>query len=329
MTLNEDCRSRILNEDFADFMLKSGVALDDIKAGQDICYDVLNPDTVVVYIPIINLPNNFIHLYGYGAYPNLYGLLDIASVEESGIARVRNIPNLNLLGQGVLIGIVDTGIDYTHTAFKNADGTSKIFSIWDQTIESETSRPEGFNFGTEYTQLQLNLALASDNPLSVVPSFDENGHGTYLAGIVAGTRSEENDFTGVVPDAELLVVKLKPAKKFLKDFFCIPEDATCFQKNDLMHGIKYLVDAANKVKRPLSLIIGIGTSQGAHDERGALSTYLSSIAVQSGVAVVLAAGNEGSSGHHYSGTVKKASKYDTVELKVGPNVSGFSMELWG
>ena len=327
--MDEDCRSRILSEDYADFMLKFGEPLNNISAGQDICYDILNPDTVVVYVPILKIPNNFIHLYGYGAYPNLYGLLDIASVEKSGVVRVRNIPNLNLLGQGVLIGIVDTGIDYTHSAFKNADGTSKIFSIWDQTIDSETSRPEGFNFGTEYTQLQLNIALASDDPLSVVPSSDEDGHGTFLAGIVAGTRSDENDFTGVVPDAELIIVKLKPAKQFLKDFFCIPQDAICFQKNDLMHGIRYLVETANKVKRPLSLIIGIGTSQGAHDERGALSTYLSSIATQSGVAVVLAAGNEGSSGHHYYGTVKKTNKYDTVELKVGSNVSGFSMELWG
>ena len=327
--MNEDCRSRILSEDYTDLMIKYEDALNNIIGEQNNCYDLLNPATAVVYTPIATLPKNFIHLYGYGAIPNCYGLLDIASTEASGVRRVRNIPNLNLQGQGVLIGIVDTGIEYTHDAFKKADGTSKILSIWDQTIESEASRPEGFNYGTEYTQFQINLALASADPLSVVPSVDENGHGTYLAGIAAGTSSQENKFTGVVPDAEIVVVKLKPAKKFIREFFVIPQDVTCFQKNDLMHGINYLVNVAKKVMKPLSLCIGIGTSQGGHDERGALSTYLSTLAAQSGMAVVIAAGNEGNSGHHYYGTADKKIKYNTVELKVGPNEPGFSMELWG
>ncbi len=327
--MDEECRSRILNEDYADFMIKYGEALNDISTRLNICYDNLDGDTYNVYAPIVDLPKNLIHLYGYGAYPNVYGLLDIASVEASGITRVRNTPNLDLRGQGVLIGVVDTGIDYTHNAFKYADGTSKILSIWDQTIESETSRPEGFNYGTEYIQSQLNSALVSADPLSVVPTVDEDGHGTYLAGVAAGTRSLENNFTGVVPDAEIVVVKLKPAKKFTRDFWRIPDGVICFQKNDLMNGIKYLVNSATRVKRPLSLFIGIGTSQGAHDERGALSSYLSTLASQSGISVVIAAGNEGNRGHHYFGTLNSSVEYDTVELNVGPNESGFSMELWG
>lgn len=326
--MDEVCRSRILSEDYADFMLKTGHAFDDIKAKLDICYDIVNADLVNVYTPIAKLPKNIIQLYGYGAYPNCYGLLDIRSLDSSGVTKLRNIPNLNLRGQGVLVGIVDTGIDYTHKAFRHADGTSKIISIWDQTIVSDAI-PEGFNYGTEYTQEQINSALASENPRLVVPSVDEDGHGTYLAGIAAGTRDEANNFTGVVPDADLIVVKLKQAKKFLRNFWQIPENVTCFQKNDLIYGIKYLFDTAKRLNRPLSLLIGIGTSQGAHDERGALSTYLSNIASQSGMSVVIAAGNEGNRGHHYMGSVPKGVNYDTVELRVGANEPGFSMELWG
>ncbi len=326
--MDQDCKDRILSEDYADFMIRNGSSLDDIKARLDICYDFINYDNVNVYTPVASVPKNFIHLYGYSAYPNCYGLMDIASVEASGIYRVRNIPNLNLRGHGILIGVVDTGIEYTHSAFRHADGTSRIVSIWDQTIQSD-SMPEGFPFGTEYTQEQINAALASDDPLSIVPSTDEDGHGTFLAGIAAGSASEENNFTGVVPDAELIAVKLKPAKNNLKEFWRIPQNVTCYQKNDLMYGIRYLVETASKLMRPLSLFIGVGTSQGAHDERGALSSYLSALAAQSGIAVVIAGGNEGNRGHHYYGAVKSGSEFDTVELKVGPNEEGFTMEIWG
>ena len=327
--MEEDCRNRILSEEYAAFIIEYHDDLPDLSAKYDFCFEIINATHAIAYTPIATLPNNLIHIFGYSIYPSVFGLLDITSVEASGIVRLRNIPALNLRGQGVLIGIIDTGIDYTHDAFKYADGTSRILSLWDQTIESENSRPEGFNYGTEYTQFQLNLALASANPLTVVPSVDENGHGTFLAGIAAGSRSEENNFTGVVPDAEIVVVKLKPAKQFTRDFFMIPEGATCYQENDIMLGVKYLTNISRKSVRPISICIGFGTSQGAHDERGVLSSYLSDIADENGVAVVIAAGNEGNRGHHYYGLVDKVSGYDTVELKVGPNETGFSMELWG
>lgn len=323
------CRNRIMDEDYADFIIEYENDVGTLLVNNDMCYDIINYNHAVAYIPISALPENLIHLYGYGIYPSCFGLLDIASSEASGVTRVRNIPNLNLRGQGVLIGIIDTGIDYTHNAFKYADGTTKILSIWDQTIQSESSQPEGFNYGTEYTQLQINLALTSADPLSVVPSVDEIGHGTALAGIAAGSRDNEHDFTGIVPDAEIIVVKLKYAKQFIRNFFSIPQDAICYQENDIMLGIKYLITVANRFLKPISLCFGLGTSQGGHDERGALSSYLSNIADQRGVAVVIAAGNEGNSGHHYFGTVTRGSEYDTVELRVGPNDTGFSMELWG
>lgn len=327
--MDQNCRKRILSEDYADFMVDYGDMLNDILSKMDACYDILNEDTAVVYIPVNGLPEDLIHIYGYGAYPNCYGLLDLTAVEESGIDKVRNIPNLNLRGQGVFIGIIDTGIDYTHEVFKKADGTSKVWSIWDQSIDSENEMPEGFSFGTEYTQEQINIALTSADPFSVVPSKDENGHGTFLAGIATGNSDKKNGFSGVVPDAELVVVKLKQAKKYIRDFWKIPDGVVCFQKNDFIHAIRYLVEKATKGNRPISIIIGIGTSQGGHDERGALSRYLSSVAGMSGVAVTIAAGNEGYTRHHYHGKVNGVSKFDTVELIVGANEKGFTMEFWG
>ncbi|BCN32469.1 S8 family peptidase [Anaeromicropila herbilytica] len=327
--MNNECKKRIMSEDFADLMIEKGNDLNKIRDTLDVCYVDMIENTVSVYTPVSQVPPNIMQLYGYSAIPNCYGTLDEGSIEASGISKVQNIPNLSLKGQGVLIGVVDTGINYTLDIFRNADGTTKIFSIWDQSIDSENNMPEGFLYGTEYSRNQINEALKDKSPLTIVPSTDTVGHGTYLAGIAAGNESKENHFVGVVPEAELLIVKLKPAKKNLKKFWVIPDETLCFQKNDLIYGIRYLVETAKKAGRPLSIIIGIGTSEGAHDDKGALSRYLSDIASLSGVAVTIAGGNEGNRNLHYSGTITAPAYNDTFELKVSANNSGFTMEIWG
>jgi subtilisin family serine protease len=308
-------------------MIDVGPALNTLTAIPNTCSFLIYDTTYNVFIPINSVPRDMIQTYGYGAFPNTYGLMDIDSLDASGVTRIQNIPSLNLRGQGVLIGLLDTGIDYRHEAFIKEDGTSKVFTIWDQTKNREEPIPDYIPFGIEYTQEQINQALASQDPLSIVPSIDENGHGTFLAGIAAGKRNEAEDFSGVVPDAEIAVVKLKPAKRFLREFWQIPDGAVAFQKNDLILALNYLMGVAERSGRPMSVIIGIGTSQGAHDERGALSRYVSALASRDGISIAIAGGNEGNTGHHYMGTVQNGE--DLVELQVGPNVSGFTMEFWG
>ena len=326
--MDQNCREYALSEDYAEFIVELGQRLEQLTAIQNTCSAPLTTTHAVVYAPISNLPDNLIQIYGYGIFPSCFGLMDTGSLEASGVTRIRNIPSFSLRGEGVLIGIIDTGIDYTHNAFKNADGTTKIHSIWDQTIQTGEA-PEGFFYGSEYTEAQINLALENINPLSVVPSTDEIGHGTFLAGIAAGTESPENNFSGVVPFADIVVVKLRQAKQYTRNFFSIPQDAVCYQETDIMLGVNYLISISNRLVRPLSICIGFGTSQGAHDERGVLSNYLSTIADLRGIGVTIAAGNEGNRGHHYEGIITRGIEYETVELRVGPNEAGFSMELWG
>lgn len=326
--MDQNCREYALSEDYAELIAEIGQRLEQLTTIQGACSIPINSTHAVVYAPVRNLPGNLIQLYGYNVLPSCFGLMDTGSLESSGVTRIRNIPTFNFRGEGVLIGIIDTGIDYTHDAFKNADGTTRIHSIWDQTIQTGQV-PEGFFYGSEYTSEQINLALNSADPLSIVPSTDEIGHGTFLAGIAAGTESPENDFSGVVPNAGIVVVKLRQAKQFTRNFFSIPQDAVCFQETDILFGINYLLSVANRLMRPLSICIGFGTSQGGHDDRGTLSSYLSAIADIRGIGVTIAAGNEGNTGHHYESIIARGVEYETVELRVGPNESGFSMELWG
>ncbi|SFR72515.1 S8 family peptidase [Anaeromicropila populeti] len=325
----QNCGDAIISEDYADFIVELENIPERLRENYDFCSNNVNDNYSIAYTPIATLPENLIHLYTYSIYPRCFGLLDTGALEDSGVARIQQIPALNLTGQDVLIGIIDTGIDYTHEAFINPDGTTRIASIWDQTIQSESAFPENLFYGTEYTKEQINLALASEDPFSIVPSTDDNGHGTFLAGIAAGNPSKANDFSGIATSAELVIVKLKPAKKYLRDFFYIPEDAVCYQENDIMFGIKYLVQTARNLSRPISICIGIGSSQGSHDSRNPLSIYLSAVSDQVGIGISIAAGNEGNSGHHYSGTINEDPGYDTVELNIGANTNGFSMELWG
>ncbi len=323
-----NCEDIIISEEYTDFIADFTLLTSEELSNRGICYIPIDSILTAVYIPRAMVPSRSLDVLGYKAFVRILGLLDIRSLEDSGVIRLRNIPELNLRGNQVLVGIVDTGIDYTHKAFIKADGTTKIVSIWDQTI-LQGNPPEGLLFGTEYTRDDINAALSSDDPRSIVPSNDDIGHGTFLAGVAAGNEDSENQFSGVVPDAELVVVKLKPAKNIIRDFYMIPHDAICYQENDIMLGVKYLLDTAKKYGRPLSICIGLGTSQGSHDDEGSLSTYLSSVAQLHGTSVCIAAGNEGISRHHFESIMPAEVDNETVELNVGPNEAGVYLEIWG
>lgn len=326
MTAEE--RQRITSEAYADLLVNYSGDKNVFKNYKDATVHIIDFLNALVNVPVEQINQNTIVTLGYSVMPSLYGLISQAGLEASGIIKLRNIPNLNLRGKGVLIGFLDSGIDYTNPIFKNADNTTKIISLWDQTIVSDNF-PSFAHYGTEYTREQINEALKSENPLQVVPSKDEIGHGTMLAGIAAGNDVPESGFYGIAPDVELVIVKLKQAKKYLRDFFIVPPDVPCYEESDIIYAIDYLKNVAINLNQPMAICVALGTSQGAHDGRGTLSSYLSIQAEDPGFGVVIAAGNEGNARRHYSGKVSATTGYDTVELSVGDGEAGFSMELWG
>ena len=253
--------------------------------------------------------------------------MDDAALSGSGILKVQNQPTLSLKGEGILLGFLDTGIDYQNPVFQNGPASSRIVSIWDQTIR-DGRQPEGFLYGSEYRTEEINAALRSEDPLAFVPSVDEDGHGTFLAGVAAGSEDVPGDFSGAAPYADIAVVKLKPAKQNIRDFYFIPSDAVAYQENDVMAAIAYLNKLALEENRPLVLCIGLGTSMGSHGGTSPLCMYLNEIATLKNHVVVIAAGNEANARHHYYGTIMKHGDSETVEINVGENVRGFTAELW-
>lgn len=329
MATTPQCQEAIYSNQYLDLILKAQTSEEVItNLFNPICRHELDYQFLVVQIDAANVGPDPINQFTYTTIPNCYGLLDMSALEDSGVLRIQNLPILSLRGQDTLIGIVDTGVDYTLPFLRYADGSTKIVSIWDQSIPN--LNPESaVLYGTEYTESDINMALQSDDPLSIVPSTDNEHHGTSIASIIVGNRDEANGFSGVVPDAKLVVVKLKEAKQNIRDIFLIPDNVPCYQENDIMFAIQYLVDVANQQNKPIAICIALGTTQGSHDGRDSLSQYINYKGVENGVAIVVAAGNEGNRRHHYYGIINSQPGFDTVELNIGPNETGFSMELWG
>lgn len=264
----------------------------------------------------------------YTTVPKLYTLLDTVNLDAAGITQVQNQPVLKLTGQDIILGFIDTGIDYTHPAFRRSDGSSRIYGLWDQTVQTGTP-PYDLEYGSVYTRQEINQALALEDPYSLVPSQDQIGHGTALAGIAAGTALPENDFAGAAPQAMIAVVKLKPAKEYLKSFFYVTGDAPAYQMTDIMAGIRYLIRLSEELLKPLVICLGLGTSQGAHSGDSPLDSMLSVTNQFRGIIGVSAAGNEAGRAHHYYGTALNSTEYNAVEILVKEGTRGFCAELWG
>ncbi len=318
----------MLQEESADLIVHYLYNPSILENYKDFIINKINPFFAEVHVPLSRFNMKTVSTFGYSVLPKLYGLTSEVSLDASGVSELRQVPRLNFRGAGTLIGIIDTGIDYTNPVFLKADGTTKIAAIWDQTIISD-QHPYHSAFGTEYRSEQINQALASENPLEIVPSLDENGHGTMMAAIAAGNELPAENFSGVAPDCELIIVKLRQAKPYLREFYVVPENIDCYQENHIMWGIQYCLLLSRELVRPLILCFGIGTSQGSHDGRSALSRLLNIIADYPGIAVITSVGNEGNRGRHYQGSIDPAIGYHSVELTVGEGEIGFSMELWG
>ena len=319
-----DCHEAVYSNDYYDLI----GSISSIEPGlRDLCKQDIANRYAVYYLNREKVPPLSVGAYKYINIPKCYTILNPQALEASGITRVQTQRNLELFGSGILIGFVDSGIHYENNAFRNTDGSSRIVAIWDQTIDTD-ARPQGFIYGTEYTKEEIDFALQQENPRDYVPQTDEIGHGTMLASIAAGSEDLERDFIGTAPYADIAVVKLKPAKQYLRDFYYIRDGAVAYQENDVFTAIDYLNRLADKLGKPMVICLGLGTNQGHRGSGGRMTSYLDDIAAMYRRAVCIAVGDEANARHHFYGSVSESAS-ERAEINVTEDMRGFIVELWG
>lgn len=223
-----------------------------------------------------------------------------------------------LTGKGVITAVIDSGIDYSHPDFRNADGTTRILYVWDQTISG--TPPEGFTNGSVYSAAQLNEALRYEDrreQLFVVPSVDASGHGTHVCGICAGNgRASNGRYRGVAYESDLLVVKLGNSV-----------GGSFPRTTNLMEAMDWVIRVAVERRQPIVINLSFGNNYGAHANVSLLEQYIDSAANRWKTNICIGTGNEGSLGHHKSGLVEEGS--DTlVELAVNPYETALNLQIW-
>ena len=221
-------------------------------------------------------------------------------------------PPRNLTGRGILVAVLDSGIDYFHEDFRNRDGTTRIAALWDQTLDRVFTREE------------INEALETGSrsgARELLPSVDGSGHGTSVAGIAAGNgRESDGAYRGVAYESDLLVVKLGNAR-----------EEGFPRTTELMRAVDFAVGRAVDMVMPLAVNISFGNTYGSHDGTGLLETFLDDIGNYGRTTIVVGSGNEGAAAGHLSGDFpdRASTAAEAVaELSVAPYESGVSVQLW-
>ena len=235
---------------------------------------------------------------------------------------VQQDTRLSLYGRDVLVAVIDSGIEYENADFRNADGTTRIRALWDQSLAPGEGRvpPKGYAIGAEYTAGQINEALgqaALEDRRRIVPSMDTSGHGTAVAGVAAGNgRNSNGQYAGVAPKSDLLVVKLGN-----------PRQEGFPRTTELMQGIDYVVRKALELRMPVAVNISFGNTYGSHDGASLLERFIDDISNIWKSCICIGSGNEAASAGHTSGVMRKG-REEIIQLAVQNNQPAFSIQIW-
>lgn len=278
--------------------------------------ELIQIEELIAGYAIVTIPENLIQAFAeldeveYVEKPKRLYFSTLQGKQASCIPQV-TVREPFLTGKEVLIGVIDSGIDYKNAEFVNSSG-SRIQYLWDQTLtpaavngrleqsgdsQSEfagrAAAPAGFSTGVEFNKLRIDAALNSANPDSLVPSFDTSGHGTAVASIAAaGGNLMDGRFMGVAPESELIVVKLGS-----------PSPDSFPRTTELMRALTYVVRKAVELGRPVAINLSFGNTYGSHDGTSLVERFLDNIAEIGRTVICVGSGNEGAAGGHVSGNL--------------------------
>lgn len=301
-----------------DLIVRYTENLDFLQKYENVRYTILSNNFAILTVPkeLVDIIANEINIIYVEKPKSLYFTV-VNNRVETCVTSTQN--QLGLYGEGVLVAIIDSGIDYSNSAFIDENGKTRILELWDQSIEGGR-KPEGFLRGSVYSSEDINQALNAATPqerYKIVPSRDFSGHGTHVAGIAAGNfANDKRNNIGIATKSRLIIVKLAtPGKN------SFPTTV------ELMEAIDYVVKKAEELKQPLALNLSFGNNYGSHDGTSLLETYINEIAVKERITVVIGSGNEGNSGGHTSGKIETGQKKD-VEIAVSNYQMSLNFQLW-
>lgn len=241
----------------------------------------------------------------------------------------------DLSGTGVIVAVIDSGIDYAHPDFRNADGTTRILDLWDQTIpagsvadplseenaeQSFLEAPAGYFLGTEFPQEVINRALEQTTErerYAVCPSRDISGHGTHVTGIAAGNGiASQGRYRGVAYESPLLIVKLGT-----------PGERSFPRTTELMQAVDYCIRKAQEYGMPVVLNLSFGNNYGSHSGNSLLESYLDDMADYWRTSIITGSGNEGASAVHAAGTLRE-NVTEEVEVVVSGYEISLNLQIW-
>lgn len=338
--LENNCESFANSEEYVSFLVRYNgdfTSVNDILTPE--CITTINNQFLIAYKSLKSLDGSDLLQYRNALYPKCYSLMDNSAIAATGAIRIQNFQELSLTGRDVLVGFVDTGIDYKNPLFQTRQGNTRIEAIWDQTT-TNTQNNSSIDYGKIYNKAQINAALSGETDLEEY-SINSTSHGSFLASVCAGSNDPSVPFSSMAPEAGIIAVKLKQAKKNLRDFYGISEEVDCYSEEDIILGIRFLLQKASELGKPIAICLALGTNQGDHNSSTILEQYLSSLAYLRGVCLVSASGNELGYSNHFRREIPVQTDFtpsrpnttlSIIEINV-EQVSAikpsFSMEIWG
>lgn len=296
------------------------------------CGDIITDTIAVISIAPENLNQlmNDVPAITFVDPRSKFVLQDISPSSVDNISAIKINPYLDLTGRGVLVGMVDTGIDYLNEEFIREDDTSKIAAIWDQTIQSSTD--ETVYMGKTYSNEEINNAVKAYrnklDPYEIVPSRDEMGHGTQIAGII-GARGYNKEIQGIASECDFVIVKLFESISFKRE---LEENGVpytpIYNSSEVLTAVDYLKNFSIKQNKPMVIYLGVGTTEGSHDGNNIISRYITSVGSVRGIVTVAGVGNEGASEGHASGFINQVGNISEVELRIPKEIKYFSFKIW-
>ncbi|MEE1073046.1 MAG: S8 family serine peptidase [Cellulosilyticum sp.] len=230
---------------------------------------------------------------------------------------------ISATGEGVLLAVIDSGIRYNHPDFITDKGTSRILYLWDQSIKTNGTNETVINrnSGVVYTNEQINEALGyteEADQLAIVPSQDTLGHGTALAGIAAGNGrgSQNRQNRGVAPECELIIVKVG------REDTAYPRDV------EIMQGIDFAIEKAIELRKPLTILLGVGSNLAGHNGTTSLEFYINRRYNNWLLNFVVGTGNQGNQNAHASGKLEEGQS-QTIQISAeAPNLKEYGCCIW-